>query len=183
MVSIQKIKPNVTAYYLYCENLLVASFPESERRDLAHHRQISMHNKAFSAHIIINDNQPAGLLNSWDFDDFIFIEHFAIDPTIRNKGIGQQTLKLFIENMNLPIVLEVELPENEISMRRIEFYKREGFQLWKHEYKQPPYRKGHDFLPMSLMSFGKLSEKNDFEKVKNTLYNQVYFCKPIISLL
>jgi RimJ/RimL family protein N-acetyltransferase len=175
MVSIQKIKPTDTAYYLYCENLLVASFPESERRDLAHLRQISMHNKAFSAHIIINDNQPAGLLNSWDFDDFIFIEHFAIDTARRNKGIGHQALKIIIENMNLPIVLEVELPEDEISMRRTEFYKRAGFQLWQHEYKQPPYRKGHDFLPMRLMAVGNLSEKNDFERVKNTLYNQVYF--------
>jgi RimJ/RimL family protein N-acetyltransferase len=176
MVSIQKIKPTDTAYCLYCENLLVASFPESERRDLAHLRQISLHNKAFSTHIIIIDNQPVGLLNSWDFDDFIYIEHFATDPAMRNKGIGQQALKLIIENMNLPIVLEVELPEDEISMRRIEFYKRAGFQLWQHEYKQPPYRKGDDFLPMRLMAAGNLSEKNDFERVKNTLYNQVYFC-------
>jgi RimJ/RimL family protein N-acetyltransferase len=175
MISILKIEPSDATYYSYCEELLVASFPEPERRDLTLLRDLSMHTEAFSVHVITNNDQLAGLLNFWNFNNFIYFEHFAIDTAMRNKGIGQLALSFVTKKLNLPIVLEVELPEDEMSQRRIKFYERQGFQLWQHEYMQPPYRKGQDFLPMKLMTFGDLNEKTDFEIVKNILYHNVYF--------
>jgi len=175
MISIHKIEVSETAYQTYCENLLVASFPEEERRELAQYREIVSHVKTFVAHIILDENQPSGLINIWNFDDFIFIEHFAIAPEMRNKGIGQQVLKIITKNQCLPIVLEVELPSDEISQRRIRFYEREGFRLLEHDYKQPPYRKGQNYIPMKLMAYQNRNTEIDPDKIQTTLYHDVYF--------
>jgi hypothetical protein len=68
----------------------------------------------------------------------------------------------------------VEMPEEEMAQRRINFYKRQGFVLWEKPYLQPPYRPGDDYLPMLLMAHGNLERERDFETVKNSIYREVY---------
>lgn len=102
------------------------------------------------------------------------MEHFAIDETKRNGGYGKLVLSALKEKLGRPIVLEVELPENETSKRRICFYQRQGFQLWKEKYQQPPYRGGDSYLPMLLMAQGELNSETAFDEVKVTLYKKVY---------
>ena len=80
-----------------------------------------------------NENITAFIAN-WEFSDFNFIEHFAVDSKIRGSGIGTAMLKAYLNKCNKPIFLEVELPENHVSIRRIEFYKRLGFYLNNFEY-------------------------------------------------
>ena len=62
--------------------------------------------------------------------------------------------------------MEVEEPNDEMSTRRIHFYKRLEFTLHKKPYIQPPYRKGDSGLPMLLMTYGDIDMESDFEKVK-----------------
>ena len=69
--------------------------------------------------------------------------------------------------------MEVEEPNDEMSTRRIHFYKRLEFTLHKKPYMQPPYRKGDNGLPMLLMTYGDIDMESDFEKVKKTLYKEV----------
>lgn len=68
--------------------------------------------------------------------------------------------------------MEVEEPNDEMSTRRIHFYKRLEFTLHKKPYIQPPYRKGDSGLPMLLMTYGDIDMESDFEKVKKTLYKK-----------
>lgn len=141
-------------HYAWAERLLESSFPKSERRDVENQRQICEQNQNFHWELVCDDETPVGILTWWDFGMFRYAEHFAIDSTIRNKGYGRESFELFIKSSSLPIVLEVEKPNDEMSMRRIEFYKRLGFQLHSDfEYAQPPYRQGDDFTSMFLMSY------------------------------
>ncbi len=57
---------------------------------------------------------------------FYYIEHFAIDPSLRNGGYGKRVLEVdeLKKQLKGPIVLEVEEPNDEMSTRRIHFYKR-----------------------------------------------------------
>ena len=112
-----------------------------------------------------------------EFDDFYYVEHFAIDPTLRNGGYGKKTLDYLCKKLDRPIVLEVEMPVEEMAKRRINFYQRQGFILWEKEYKQPPYKPGDNFLPMYLMVFGNLQCKQDFEMIKNKIHKEVYNVK------
>jgi ribosomal protein S18 acetylase RimI-like enzyme len=107
-------------------------------------------------------------------EDHRFYGHIGIDPSLRNGGYGKRVLEMIKKQLKGPIVLEVEEPNDEMSTRRIHFYKRLEFTLHKKPYIQPPYRKGDSGLPMLLMTYGDIDMESDFEKVKKTLYKEVY---------
>ena len=174
MISIQRIHTTDKDHYCFAENLLTTAFPKEERRELTLQREYTDHNKLFNNNILLADEDPVGFISYWDFDEFLYVEHFAIDETKRSGGYGKMVLDALKEKLQRPIVLEVELPKNETSKRRISFYQRQGYQLWKKEYQQPPYRKGDNYLPMHLMVQGELSSATDFDQVKETLYKKVY---------
>ena len=102
------------------------------------------------------------------------MEHFAIDASARNGGIGGESMKQFMALCDTPVVLEVEIPTEEMSKRRIGFYERLGYVLDNHVYFQPPYRPGEPSLEMRLMTHGKIDLSKSFEDVKNNLYRYVY---------
>ncbi len=174
MIEIRSITTADTLLYQYMEELLQSSFPKEEYRELDELRNYTDHKQKFVNNIIIDDNVPVGLLTYWDMGDFLYIEHFAIDPTKRSGGYGKKTMELFCSCNNKSIVLEVEKPEEEMAIRRIGFYERLGYALWDNEYEQPPYRKGEDFLPMNIMAYGNIDKGKDFEKVKEIIYKEVY---------
>jgi len=111
---------------------------------------------------------------SWEFDDFNFVEHFAVDSKMRGSGMGTSMLKDYLNRCNNFIFLEVELPQNDISIRRVKFYERLGFHLNNFEYFQPPMQKGHDFLPLKVMSYPRSVNEKEFINFKNVVYNRVY---------
>ena len=118
--------------------------------------------------------EEGGFLGVWEFDDFLFIEHFAVDKAKRNSGLGSKILTEFLENNEKPVCLEVELPDTDIAKRRIGFYERNGFFLNEFDYFQPPISKGKNIVPLMIMtSNGKIS-KTIFEEIRDTLYKEIY---------
>lgn len=174
MLRLQRITTSDTELYNYVEKLLVASFPDNEYRPLKQWREYTDGKKHFYNNVIFNDNTPIGVITYWDFGTFYYAEHFAIAPQQRNGGFGKKALNQLCQTLKLPIVLEVEMPDNEMAQRRIGFYQRQGFTLWSYPYKQPPYKQGDDFLPMYLMVYGDLQCEKDVELVKECIYREVY---------
>lgn len=177
MIHLQRITTADTTQYAYMEHLMECSFPPEEHRPLDELRQYTDHKSHFHVHIITCDQVPAGFITCWDFGHFRYLEHFAIDPAYRNGGYGKQVLELLCRESDLPIVLEVEMPETEMARRRIGFYQRAGFQLWTKPYKQPPYRDKDGYLPMLLMVHGPMDCEKDFETVQWQIYQEVYHVK------
>lgn len=174
MIRFQPIRTQDVEYYQFVENLLVTAFPPEEYRELSEWRKYTDHNDRFYNNMIFDGDTPVGLITYWDFDSFYYVEHFAIDPALRNGGYGKKTLDTLCKQLSRPIVLEVEMPLEEMAQRRINFYQRQGFILWEKEYKQPPYKAGDDFLPMYLMVRGDLQCEQDFESIKNRIHKEVY---------
>lgn len=156
------------------ENTYIASFPEAERRAVTDFTQLVDNEPRFNVYALLNEGKYIGFITTWRFDSFAYIEHFAIDESARNGGFGSLVMKRFIEKLSLPIVLEVELPTDEMSIRRVGFYERLGFTFDHHEYLQPPYRKGDDWLPMRLMSIGGIDLSAHYETVRKEIYRFVY---------
>lgn len=173
MVEIKKIR-TYDKDYLYTEELLIKAFPKEERRDIIDQRQYTDLNPLFHCNSITNNNVYIGLITYWDFTEFIYIEHFATEPFYRNKGYGSQTLQILKEKNKVPIVLEAEEPTDEISRRRIAFYKRQGFKLEEYPYMQPPYRKDDEWIPMKLLTYGLESSEDMLNNIKNRVYKNVY---------
>lgn len=164
------------ARYTFVEELLHQVFPEDERRDDDKQRYNTDYHPLFHC-CLINDkdvSSPVGLLTFWDFPHYLYIEHLAISPTLQGKGYGKRLLTEFIHDKKRPIVLEVELPHDLLSRKRISFYRQCGLQLWECDYVQPPYRP-HDFsIPLYLMATNELVFDRDYVEIRKTLHRVVY---------
>ncbi|WP_455627925.1 GNAT family N-acetyltransferase [Parabacteroides chinchillae] len=150
------------------------SFPEGERRAFSLIRDLVKDNSNFHVFAVYREDVYVGFITAWTFDGFTYIEHFAIDEAARNGGIGGKVFGRFLSEIKTPVVLEVELPTEEMSRRRIGFYERLGFKLDNHVYFQPPYRQGESFIEMRLMTHGDIDLGKSFELVKNNIHKQVY---------
>ena len=120
---------------------------------------------------------PAGFLAVWEFESFIYIEHFAVDPALRNSGTGSAMLQELEKQYQKPICLEVELPEDELTRRRIGFYERNGFVFNEYPYIQPPISKGKSPVPLRIMTYKSEITREEFQKMKEILYRRVYKCE------
>lgn len=180
MLRLQRITTADKELYDFMEQLLVASFPPEEYRALDQLRLYTDTRPAFHNNVIFDGDTRVGFFTYWDFGTFCYGEHFAIDPARRNGGYGHRTLETLAAHVHpQPIVLEVEMPEEEMAQRRINFYRRNGFTLWNDKpYRQPPYKPGDDYLPMLLMAYGDIDPDQAFETVRNRIYREVYGVEP-----
>lgn len=153
------------------------SFPEEERRDFSLIRKLISDDHRFTVYILMRNAEYVGFITAWEFDTFTYAEHFAIDEVARNGGIGAKAMMQFLALCKPPVVLEVEMPDGEMSKRRIGFYERLGFVLDNHVYHQPPYRSGDSWLEMRLMTYGAIDLNHSLTDVKNCIYQHVYGVK------
>lgn len=174
MLEIRPLHTSDTALYRFMEELLTSAFPAGEYRDLQQLRTLTDRSERFRNHVVLDGPTPVGLVSWWEFDAFRYVEHLAVAPTCRNAGYGHRIVERLCESSPMPVVLEVELPADELAARRIGFYRREGFVLWENDYVQPPYRPGDPPLPMYLMVHGPLDADRDFETVRQTIHRAVY---------
>ena len=177
MIKFKRITTANKELYNYMEQLMISSFPPEEYRSLEELRKYTDTKPHFYNNIIFQHDSPVGFITYWDFGHFYYVEHFAIDPSQRNGGHGKNVLDHLCQQLNSPIILEVEAPEEEMAIRRINFYKRHGFTLWEKPYMQPPYKPGDNYLPMLLMAYGHIECGKDFEPIKAQIYREVYNVK------
>lgn len=175
MIQLIPIK-TCDADYARVEKLFEFSFPPEERRSLEVQRHVTDEKELFTTFALYDADRFAGLLTCWQGPGFVYVEHFATSPEVRGRGIGSEVLHRLSALSSDPVVLEVELPRDELSRRRIGFYERNGFRLWSDSfYVQPPYQAGCAPLPLHLMVRGEgLDEQRDFERIRRWLYAEVY---------
>jgi len=156
-------------------NLYVLAFPEDERRSWAGFEYELDYEKHFYAHALVENEKFVGLFNYWIFDRFYYIEHVAVAQAMHGQNIGTQAMDIFKEQAKLPIVFEVEMPNNPTAIRRINFYEKLGFSvLNSHNYAQPPYEGDGFLIPMQLMTNNIHFADTHFDMIKETLYDKVY---------
>ncbi|SHF31674.1 GNAT family N-acetyltransferase [Dysgonomonas macrotermitis] len=160
----------------FVEKLYIESFPANERRPVLEMHHVMDEDKRFSVFLLVNEEEVrVGFVTIWDLNSFLFIEHFAISPEQRNSGSGSKAMQALIAGTKQPLVGEIELPgSSDFAARRYRFYEKLGFEIWDMEYAQPPYVEGYDSIPMLMLTYRDLNFPTDFEKVKNTIYKEVY---------
>ncbi len=153
--------------------IMESSFIEDERRTYSQHLQALRHEKC-STYGIKENSILLGFITTYDFDDFVYLEHFAIKESYRNKGLGRLLLNHVLSLHNKLMILEVEIPVDEITKRRINFYRSFGFVLNDYYYLQPAYDIYKSEIPLLIMSKPQALCKNTFLKIRDTLYKEVY---------
>lgn len=151
-----------------------SSFPIDERRDIDTFLSLIEKEEAFSVEAICCDDKVVGFIAWWRLGEWRFVEHLAIDESMRGCGIGHEVLQRFLKENNLPVVLEVEPPTDINSCRRIAFYRSLGFVLHDdYDYIQPSYCVGRKPVKLRLMSYG-VRDKLDCKSVEVELHRVVY---------
>ena len=156
--------------------LIEASFPPTERRTKEGQKALFCKEPAYRVYGVKNKetNAVEAFLAVWELNRVLFLEHFAVDPKLRGNGIGSRLLGELASMTNKPLCLEVEPPENETAIRRIGFYKRNGFFLNEYPYIQPPLAPGQPPIPLLIMTYGQAVDQNGFDRIKEELYRCVY---------
>lgn len=172
MISIKKLSQNLDEIN-FSKNIYEKSFPIEERRDFSLVLDIYK-TDSLSLNLIYDNETMVGILNYWDFNDFLYIEHLAVNEQYRNQKIATKVLEQ-LNSQNKLIVLEVELPNDELSKRRIRFYERNAYSIQPFTYFQPPYRKGEEKIKMHLMANTQLPiNKTKYDEIVSLIEKKVY---------
>ena len=155
-------------------DIMQQSFPSDEYRPYEEQKSLFKNNEYRILASRDNDNNIIAFIALWKFDLFVYIEHFAVSPLFRNAGIGSLILKDVADMYGNSLCLEVEPPDDALSLRRIEFYKRCGFYLNDYPYVQPPISKGKKEVPLMIMTYGKTIDNKEFDTMQKLLYKKVY---------
>lgn len=130
--------------------LYQSSFPLHEQREAGSQRAI-MGADAYHFDLILDGGVWAGILLYWDAGDFLYVEHFAILPQLRGHRYGQRALEL-LRAKGKTIILEIDPPADDLSIRRKGFYERAGFAANPFGHIHPPYRADFAGHPLVVMS-------------------------------
>lgn len=155
------------------KQIYIGSFPPDERRDWEKMKEL-LHHSNFILNQVFENQKLVGLISVWNFQGFVFIEHFAILESKRGKGIGSQALKQVIAENPTKIIVEVEEPINDDARRRVAFYEGAGFSVCEEIYYQPPYSPDKNKVKMLLMSFPEKILPPEFDEIKTRIYREVY---------
>lgn len=154
--------------------LLEASFPVTELRTKEDQRRL-LQEEGYRLYGVPQEGGGYGaVFATWEIDDFFYIEHFAVREEYRNHGYGGHLLEEMLAWKNRPMVLEVELPEDELTRRRIGFYQRHGLVFNSYRYLQPPMRKGQDMLPLRLMTRPAAIDEPTYQRYRSKIHSIVY---------
>ncbi len=166
-----------TMHISFAKEIYNSSFPLDERRDFD--LVVEMVGKeGFDFYVIkssLEDETPIGIISIWEFCDFAYIEHFAIDLSLRQKGYGSKVLNEIINKYSKPFIIEVEPPTNVEALKRIDFYKKLNFSLLDFNYLQPAYSPTQNPLQMNLMTNNILYFANEnIRKAVSLIHQKVY---------
>ena len=148
------------------------AFPYEERRDYSDQKEC-LENKYFKFFEIYDGDVAVGFTALWVFENFVFIEHIAIDEDKRGSGYGSKAIELIKEKYNKPLILEAEAPVTEQQIKRIKFYNRLGFNVNSFNYTQPSYH-GGEGVPLLILSYPNKLTDEEFDEFLRETRREVY---------
>ncbi len=128
------------------------AFPLCERRTKESYARVFT-NPDFHLEMWVECGRIHGLIGWWECPGVRFAEHYAIHPDLHSSGYGSRFLKEWMAESATPVLLEIEPPVDEITNRRLNFYKRLGFHENNIYHLQPPYHAGMGPLHLEILSY------------------------------
>ncbi len=150
------------------------AFPDSEMRSYDNQKKLLQNNRYHMYREYDETGAIIGFLAYWALNSCTFFEHLAVHSQVRGKGIGKSIISKKLNDVKLPVFLEVELPETDTAKRRIAFYERLGFKLNNFFYEQPALREHETSQQLLIMSYPDAVSDEEFAKYKKEIYNNVY---------
>ena len=145
------------------------SFPLHEQREKASQIEI-LGNTAYHFDVVCDGDSFIGEILYWNIGNALYIEHFCVLPSMRNKRYGQKILAALQVR---PLILEIDPPVDAISQRRKGFYERCGFVENPYPHTHPPYHKGNAGHNLVVMSSPKALTSDEYALFRSELCDKV----------
>lgn len=129
------------------------SFPPFEQRD-GKQQEYAFSLDNYHLDCLIEGGRFLAFIAYWDFDEYIYIEHLAVNPACRNENTGSRALRKMIDEKQKTILLEIDPFTTDIARRRFHFYERLGFVINGYAHRHPPYDKKFPPHELILLSSG-----------------------------
>lgn len=166
----QYIKIDSSSHVLYkaFEELYSVSFPVFEQRTETQQEYAFSRN---NYHLIgwHSEGHLIGFISYWEFKEYLYIEHFAVNTGIRGKGYGTKILNAFIESIPKIVLLEIDPITDEISKARLRFYERCGFYKNPHSHKHPAYRDEYQSHSLIILTTKRVISEQEYLDFSNDL--------------
>lgn len=149
------------------------SFPINEQRTVEH-QTTAFADQRHQFLVYHEGDLFLGFLGIWDFDDYAYIEHFAINPELRGSGWGSRILGEYQQNAGKTIILEIDEVKDDISIRRERFYRNLGWvsNPYKHElHKYQPEH--HTDALLQIMTYPEAIDEKTYRRFNDDLHNIV----------
>ncbi|SFG72656.1 GNAT family N-acetyltransferase [Sporolactobacillus nakayamae] len=171
----QRLKPLNHGDFDLFYDLMRESFPQAEFR--SRDKELDLLNQ-MNFTILSRYDQSGkaleGFIAEWSFHDFLFIEHFAVQSSLRGHGIGSHMLSEYLEHANKPVLIEVETPTTDLAKRRIHFYERLGFTLSEFGYIQPDLQQTGEHVHLLMMQYPTPLTEQEFLACNEEIFRSVY---------
>lgn len=152
--------------------LYTEAFPPEERREIPQLEKMLATAESMYFNAVECDGVLAGLFVYWNFKDFYYLEHLAVFQEMRNHKIGQQILDWVAEHLPGIRLLEVEPAVEEMAIRRVHYYERNGYMVLEKDYLQPPYDGKRAPFPLWIM--GNQTEIPELYNYVETIKQKAY---------
>lgn len=173
-MNIERITSTTHPLYQKAMELYNISFPIQEQRETRSQNQI-LTKDTYHFDIICDKGEFIGEILYWEITEFFYIEHFCILPTMRNKHYGQKILNAY---QATPLILEIDPPVDEFSIRRKGFYERCGFVENPFRHIHPAYHAENHGHELVIMSSPRILEADEYEcfnrYLQGTVMKDVY---------
>lgn len=147
------------------------AFPAEERRPVEQMRRFVEEKREMVFNAVECDGELCGLFVYWRFEEFYYLEYLAVYPEMRNRKIGQQVLDHIAGHLSGVRLMEVEPADGGMAARRVEYYRRNGYEVLDEHYVQPGYRKGEYALPLWIMGNRPTDRLREFEeRIREEVY-------------
>ncbi len=151
--------------YPFFQSIYSVSFPLHEQRSEEQQLMAFKDSRYFLCGVS-EDEKLIAFIAYWEFEDYIYIEHFAVHPERRGKNIGSKVLQVFAEKVKKTILLEIDPPVDSVSNKRLEFYRRLGYKANPYSHFHPPYIRGHKPHELMMLSLNR--------EIDQAFYNRFY---------
>ena len=171
MLKTVVLENDKSAFFTEVDRLYESAFPLHEKRDKAAKARAFSH-AHYQLQAWFDEQQFIGMIGVWNFRDYSYIEHLAVNPLLRGQGYGKRMLSQFLQQ-SPQTILEIDPLTTEIAHKRLHFYQSLGFQVNPFVHHHPTYHAGMDDHELIVLSYPHQLESSQYQRFFADLCNEV----------